>query len=500
MASTSGKGSDSGIDHNIILLTDSYKVTHWKQYPPGTEKVYSYFESRGGKFDQTVFFGLQYLLKKHLEGAVVTREMIDEAEAIVEKHLGSKGLFNREGWEYILEKHGGRLPISIKAVPEGTVVPTHNVLMTVENTDPKCYWLTNYIETLLVQAWYPITVATLSMNMKRLITKYADDTGDPKLVDFKLHDFGFRGVSSVESAAIGGAAHLVNFKGTDTMAGLLLLRRYYGAEMAGFSIPAAEHSTITSWGRDGEADAMANMLRQFPSGTVAVVSDSYNIFKACEDIWGDKLKDMVMGRDGTLVVRPDSGKPEEVVVKVLDILGKKFGATRNGKGYMVLPDKIRVIQGDGIDLESTERILAAMKSAGWSTDNIAFGMGGALLQRLDRDTQKFAFKASSVTVGSVERDVFKQPVTDPGKDSKSGRLKLVAGSDGSMSTVRAADAGADVLVEVFRNGKVLREYDLSEVRERVSNFLSSERSARTAALLRHEEAPRQVAAKKSMST
>ena len=244
------------MDKNILLLTDSYKVTHHKQYPPKTEKVYSYFESRGGEFDSTVFFGLQYYLKEYLQGVVVTKEKIEEARKLVEQHLG-KGLFNESGWNYILEKHGGKLPVSIKAVKEGSLVPTDNVLMTIENTDPNCYWLTNYLETLLVQVWYGTTVATLSNHVKQLILKYLDKTGDMSLVNFKLHDFGFRGVSSVESSAIGGAAHLVNFLGTDTMSALSFIKEYYGMDCAGFSIPASEHSTITSWGRENETEAFS---------------------------------------------------------------------------------------------------------------------------------------------------------------------------------------------------------------------------------------------------
>jgi nicotinamide phosphoribosyltransferase len=274
---------------NLLLLTDCYKLTHWKQYPPKTTKVYSYFESRGGDYPETVFFGLQYLLKKYLEGKVVTQEKIAEAEEITELTLGNKNLFNRDGWEYILNQLDGKLPISIKAVPEGNIVQTRNALITVENTDPKCYWLTNYLETLLVQAWYPITVATQSREIKKIINEFLQKTGDPSLIDFKLHDFGFRGVSSVESASIGGAAHLVNFKGTDTIVAVTLLRQYYNHESPGFSIPAAEHSTITSWGKENEVKAFANMLDQF-KGTRAVVSDSFNIFEACEKLWGNNLE------------------------------------------------------------------------------------------------------------------------------------------------------------------------------------------------------------------
>ena len=200
-------------------------------------------------------------------GQVVRPEHLDEAEAVFREHFfGDPSLFNRAGWQHILDKHDGRLPVRIRAVPEGTVVPTSNVLMTIENTDPACYWLTNYLETMLVQVWYPCTVATQSRSMKQVIADYLQRTGDMSGLPFKLHDFGFRGVSSVETAAIGGAAHLVNFTGTDNIAGVMMARNYYGAAMPGFSIPAAEHSTITSWGRDREVDAYANMLEAFPQG------------------------------------------------------------------------------------------------------------------------------------------------------------------------------------------------------------------------------------------
>lgn len=226
------------IENNIMILTDSYKASHYKQYPPKTQKVYSYFESRGGQFNEIVFFGLQYYIKKYLEGQVVSSEKMEQAAEFFADHFGNPDMFNRAGWEYILNKHNGRLPVHIRAVPEGLVTPVSNVLMTIENTDPECYWLTNYLETLLVQVWYGCTVATQSRYMKKVLKHYLEETGDPAGLPFKLHDFGFRGVSSVESAMVGGAAHLVNFMGTDTLAGPLMLKNYYGAKMAGHSIPA----------------------------------------------------------------------------------------------------------------------------------------------------------------------------------------------------------------------------------------------------------------------
>ncbi len=433
------------LDNNLLLLTDSYKVTHWKQYSPGTQNVYSYLEARGGASEEIIFFGLQYFIKRYLTGQVITREKIEEAEKIYKSHFG-QDLFNKTGWEYILEKHGGMLPVEICAVKEGLKLPISRVLMTVENTDPHCYWLTNYLETLLVQVWYPCSVATLSHEMRQMILGHLEKTGDPVLIDFKLHDFGFRGVSSVESAGIGGLAHLLNFKGTDTVQAIKIAMDYYNeTEPVGYSIPASEHSTITSWGRDKERGAMENMLNQYPTGLVACVSDSYDIFSACKNIWGDKLKEKVLMRDGVLVIRPDSGEHEDIYPRVLDILGSKFGYERNSKGYKVLNPKVRLIQGDGIDYNSCNEILNILALSDWSADNIAFGMGGALLQKLNRDTHSFAFKCSQILKNDTWYDVYKDPITDKGKKSKRGRFYRN-------------------LKPVFINGDLLKDWSFQECR------------------------------------
>jgi len=455
---------------NLVLETDSYKFTHWKQYPPGTEFVYSYLESRGGMFGQVVFFGLQYYLQRYLGGVVVTEEDVSEARRFVDQHLGPD-MFNHEGWMQIVRRHGGKLPVMVKAVPEGSVVDVSNVLMTIENTDPACYWLPNYLETLLLKVWYPITVGTLSRAIRRVILSALERSGDPSLIDFKLHDFGYRGVSSEETAGIGAAAHLINFKGTDTVAGIRILQQYYGSQaMEGFSVPAAEHSTITSWGRENEAQAYRNMLTQFPSGIVAVVSDSYNVYNAAEKLWGELLRDQVLAREGMLVVRPDSGNPRETVLKVLHILGEKFGYEMNAKGYRVLNPKVRVIQGDGVNFWTIQDMLMAINRAGWSADNISFGMGGALLQQLNRDTQKFAFKTSNVTVNGKDREVFKDPVEGHEKVSKRGRLALHF-SNGAWSTHRLEQGemdSEDRLEPVFRDGEVLKTQTVEQIRNRAA--------------------------------
>eukprot|EP00048_Salpingoeca_helianthica_P005776 m.91413 g.91413 ORF g.91413 m.91413 type:complete len:497 (+) comp13735_c1_seq1:214-1704(+) len=450
---------------NVILLTDSYKVSHAGQYPPKCTHIYSYFESRGGLYPETVFFGLQYTIKKYLSGPVVTAAHIAEAEELYSKHFGTK-LLNVEGWRRIVEKHQGRLPLRIRALPEGTVVPTHNVMFTVENTDEELPWLTNWFETILVQLWYPITVATNSRAWKKTIARYLFATsGSLATLDFKLHDFGYRGVSSVETAGIGGAAHLVNFKGTDTVAALLAARKYYGADMPGFSIPASEHSTITSWGQAGELDAYSNMLDRFPDVAFACVSDSYNIWKACSELWGGALKERVKARKLPIVIRPDSGKPPEVVVKCLHLLGAAFGTTTNANGYKLLPPFIRIIQGDGIDGESLEWILFHIVKFGWSSENVAFGSGGALLQRLHRDTQKCAYKCSAAVVDGTVREVFKAPIGDLSKTSKKGYF-TVERVDGMLKTLthdKPTTSVTDELRTVFENGRLLIDTPFDEV-------------------------------------
>ena len=414
---------------------------------------------------KTLFFGLQYILKTYFEGYVITQEGIDEAEEYFGKHFGTTELFNKAGWQYILDKHDGQLPVIIKAVPEGTLVPFGNVLMTIENTDPMCWWLTNYLETLLVQTWYPTSVATQSYYIKQILKNDLDATADNSDgVNFKLHDFGFRGVSSVESAGIGGCAHLVNFMGTDTIHALKVARDVYGEDMAGFSIPASEHSTMTAWGPEGEVDAMENMLDQYPTGIVACVSDSYDIINACTNVWGKALKDKVLARDGTLVVRPDSGDPVDTVFAVVEALGEAFGHVVNSKGYKMLPPQVRIIQGDGVDLGDILSIGAKLMGGKWSTDNIAYGMGGALLQKLDRDTQRFAFKCSSVTVNNDRKEVWKRPVGSTWKSSKKGRLGLIKTPSGYATVPEGTPV--DLLATVFEDGVITKMQTLKEIRER----------------------------------
>lgn len=461
---------------NLILLADAYKYSHHKLYLPKTTKVYSYLESRGGKFDHTVFYGLQYFLKQYLEGEVITSAHVEEANKILPKVFGRDDVYDPSKFEYIIEKHQGRLPIRIKAIPEGTTVPTSNVLMTIENTDPNCYWLTNFLETLLMQVWYPCTVATLSREIKRVITQYYEETATPESfagIDFVLNDFGFRGVSSVESAGLGGSAHLVNFRGSDTIAGSMMALNYYGTkEVYGLSVPATEHSICTLLGESGEKQVFQHVIEEFPSGILACVSDSYDIFRAVKTYWGTALKAQVLQREGTLVIRPDSGDPVLTLLKVFELLFEQFGFTTNEKGYKVLPPQVRVIQGDGINYESIKNIYAALKSAKISAENLVLGMGGALLQKLDRDTQKFALKCSYAEIEGKGVVVQKSPkeldedgnLIESFKKSKGGQLKLIKDEQG-YQTVYADHPGTDQLETVFENGQLVRSYTFEEIRK-----------------------------------
>jgi nicotinamide phosphoribosyltransferase len=409
---------------------------------------------------------------------------VDEAEAFAINH-GEP--FYREGWLHILGRCGGRLPVRIRAIPEGLNVPVHHAILTIESArDPKCFWITNWLETMLSRVWYPSTIATTSREVKKVWRHYLELSSDaPDLeIGFKHHDFGSRGVTCQEQAMLGGAAHLLSFLGSDTVAGVMCANHYYDCAMSGFSIPATEHSTMTVFGREGEYDAVKRWIgktlveRQVPAGVpklTACVGDSYDIYNFVRMVCSDELREMVKNSGGTLVVRPDSGSPFEVLPALLRIFEECLPAgavTVNGKGFKVLPAYFRIIWGDGINRRSMKEILRALTGAGWSASNLAFGSGGGLLQDVNRDTQKFAFKCSYAEVDGRSVDVRKDPITDPGKRSKAGRLDLIRSADGSYRTV-VLDPGSiahpdSAMVTVFENGDITHHTTLEECRTRMA--------------------------------
>lgn len=461
-------------EYSIILKTDSYKLaSHWNMFPEGTEGVYSYFESRtGAKYKETVFFGLQYILKKYFEGSVVTEDSIKDAAEICKFHIGDELAFNKQGWEYILNKHGGRLPIVIKAVPEGISVPESNVLFTIENTDPKCFWLPGYLESILTHVFGSCTVATLAKECKKILKQYLELSSDSILgLDFMLHCFGYRSTSSEESAAILGCANLTQFRGTDTVPALITARNYYNADLSNlaFSVPATEHSLTTSYGPEGESRFIGEIFDKYPKGIISLVADQYNYYNFISNIIGKSYKETILNRDGITVVRPDSitnvhKTPEDLTLWTIQELWNIFGGVINSKGHKVLNSKLKILWGDGIDINGIEKILKNISCEGFSVESLVFGMGGNYLQKgINRDLQKFAFKSSAQKRNGVWYDIGKDPL-DQSKKSKKGRLKLAKTSEGFI-TVPESSPLEDQLVEVFRDGKIVKEYNFTEIRE-----------------------------------
>jgi nicotinamide phosphoribosyltransferase len=478
-----GEDVSSGNPEEIpfVLRTDSYKASHFELYPESLSQMTSYIEARtGGLFPEVVLFGLQYLVKRYLSGVQVRPEHIPLAAEMWRSH----GLpFNEEGFNRIAAVHGGRIPVRIWAVPEGSVIPEGNLLVRIESTDPELPWLSGWIEDCLLHLWYPTTIATRDFFIKQDLASMLARTSDnpEQKLPFMLHDFGFRGASSLESGAIGGAARLVNFRGSDTMPANWLLKHFYDEPMASFSIPAMEHATVITWGRDHEVDAYRNALIKYarPDAVIAIVVDSYDIDNAVTSLIGRQLRELIKDSGATVVIRPDSGEPVATVMKVLGQLRDAFGVTENRRGFMVL-NTVRVIQGDGVNQFSIRAILNAMESEGYSGDNIAFGMGGAAMQGtpdspLNRDTQRFAMKPCLATVNGVQVYTQKQPKGDLGKASKAGLLDLVRLEDGSFLTVDTlvgVPRGAQsVLCCIFEDGYMQETTAFAAVRERTRSVL-----------------------------
>ncbi len=418
-----------------LFDVDSYKPSHWLQLPPldTIHQVSSYIEPRKGS--DIVVFGWRMIIAMLAQR--VTAPEVEFMDAFCKTH----GIaFNKVGWMLIVDKYNGYVPLVIKGLPEGTVIKDSKTAVARIDFFPEVHesgdidelaWVVQWIETLLLRIWYPSTVATISRKCKSMIRdamiKSCDNLDG---LDFKLHDFGSRGASSVLSAAMGAAAHLVNFKGSDTIPGILMAMYYYDSEMAGYSINASEHGTMTPWinmsvdAFKGETAAYNNMIDKFGDGPIfACVSDSRDIEVAVRDIWGGVLADKLKAMNATLVIRPDSDDPLILLPKLLDIMAQKFGYTTNTKGYKVI-NKHRLIQGDGVTIETLPFMLKAIMDAGYSIENVAFGMGGGLLQKCDRDTFGWAMKVSYMMIGDQDVRVFKCPAGQKDKASKSGILSV----------------------------------------------------------------------------
>lgn len=456
---------------NLILKTDSYKLTHHDMLPDGTARVYSYLEARnGGDYDRTVWFGLQYYLQEYLAGSVVSHDDIEEARALCGWHFGGNWMkFDVAGWQYIVNQYGGRLPLRICAPLEGSIIPTGNVLMTIENTDPRVPWLTNAVESLLMKVWYPMTVATRSWYVRQGIFDAVERTGgDVKMVDYMLHDFGYRGASSEESAAIGGAAHLLSFSGTDTIEAMRFARDYYGANQPGASVAATEHSIMTALGPHGERAQALRVIAHHPNQIVSVVADSYDYYRFVD--WMIAERELIDRNHVRLVIRPDSvtrdhRTPADVILWTLERIAAKLGSIPTSTGHKILP--YGVLWGDGLEPTDITLILDRCTEAGFAAQNLVFGMGGGLLQKVNRDTCRCAIKCSAQLRNGEWSDVQKTP-HQIDKASKAGRLQLVHGHAG-YETIRENEPTLQdhLLQPVFEDGLVLRQERFETIRQSV---------------------------------
>lgn len=474
------------MNRNLLLATDAYKFGgHLQQYPEGTNKIYSYLIARSDKkLPQTVFFGLQYYLKEYLS-TPVTHADVDEAIKYRKMVLGECPDDITQAWRKLADL--GYLPLEIKAVEEGQIMPVKNVLMTITNTHPDFYWLPNMMESLLLKVWNTITVASYSKKLKNLVHKYSDATSDSTFLNpFLVHDFGYRGVSSEETAALSGAAHLVNFLGTDTIPAVKLINEYYKPTTdapLGLSVPASEHSVMTAYGQENELDAFKHMLKTYPTGIVSIVSDSFNLWNVLTN-FTEELRSEIENRDGKVVFRPDSGNPEYIICGdpsapdgspenkgALRILDEKFGNTINSKGYKEINSKVGLIYGDGMYFERYERILNNLKEMGYANTNLVIGVGGLLLQQHSRDDQGFAFKATYCEINGEPREIVKDPITDPGKKSHKGLMALQKDVFGYFTVDQVdkyTEQNDNLLNTVYKDGILLKEYSIEEVRERAN--------------------------------
>lgn len=468
------------IPYNFILAADSYKTTHWKMLPDGGEAYFSYIEARKDH-DFTIFAGIQAYLIKYLSRRV-TKQMIDQAQKFLEKHIG-KNAFCKEDWQYIIDKYDGFIPVTIRAVPEGLKVPTRQVLCTVECNDARVLWLASYIETMLQRAvWYMTTIATNSFKAKSILKRMYELTGaNMQALNFALHDFGDRGVTCGEQAELGGTAHLFSFMGSDTMPGIQAANTYYFDEMAAFSVHASEHSVACAYGPgEGVAQYIEMLINCVePGQIVSGVGDGYDIYEFTELVTTKYLQ-QIIDAGIKFVIRPDSGDPLEVLPKVYAIIKKNLGdkIILNENGCMQLPSFLGVLQGDGVDNETMQVILSRLYSLGWAADCIVFGSGGGLLQKVNRDTYKFAQKGSAIKIGGTWLPIFKNPVTDPGKVSKKGRLTLLRSKlNQEYLTAQLVEnqqfdlEWEDMLQTVYDCGKVTRIQSLAEIRELIESQL-----------------------------
>lgn len=489
-----------------LFYSDFYKTDHRRQYPTDTTMVYSNLTPRSTRIpgvNKVVVFGLQYFVKEYLisqfsdnffnKNSFSAASEIMDYKRVMDSSLGKDSFPLDHLRDLYRLKY---LPIKIKALPEGSLCPLRVPILTIKNTKPEFFWITNFIETILCNIiWQPITSATIAFEYRKLLQKFAEETSDNlDFVQWQGHDFSFRGMSSLESALTSGMAHLLSFTGTDTIPAIVGLEKYYNVpenEFIGGSVPATEHSVMCLGGDETELETFRRLMGIYPTGILSIVSDTWNYWKVLTEIL-PVLKNEIMNRNGKIVIRPDSGDPVKIVCGdsdgktsterdgTIEVLWNLFGGKINSKGYKELDPHIGCIYGDGINLDRCERICEGLKKKGFASTNMVYGIGSFSYQLLTRDTFGLAFKATAGVVNNELKVIYKDPITDDGtKKSAKGLLQVVKDNYGNFSlneNVSDEKENSGELKTIFKDGVLVKDYSLSDIRK---NLLSNLNESRT---------------------
>jgi len=483
---------------NGLFLTDGYKTGHNAQYPKGTEEVYSNWTPRSNKYapigsDKVVSFGQQFVMKwlhEYFESNFFSKpkaEVCSEIQEELSMYLGVE--YDATHFEELHDLQA--LPIRVKSLPEGVEVPIRVPMLTVVNTKKEFFWVTNFLETILsTMLWQPMTSASIALNYKRIFKKWALAT-DPEnigFIDFQGHDFSMRGMGGLESAQASGMGHAVVFMGSDSLPVISGMRKYYNAK--GFvvgSVNATEHSVMCAGTKDDEVGTFRDLMNTYPSGVLSVVSDTWDLWKVLTE-YLPLLKEEVLGRDGKLVIRPDSGNPVDIICGeaknlggdlpkdkgVVELLWDIFGGTVNGKGFKVLDSHIGAIYGDSITTKRAEEICQRLSDKGFASTNVVLGIGSFTYQYNTRDTFGFAMKATSVVVKGERREIFKDPITDDGVKKSAKGLVKVEEKDGEyilVDQVTESEEKEGVLQVIYEDGKFKNEISLQQIRSKINGCL-----------------------------
>lgn len=470
------------LDISPIMRTDGYKFTHWEMFPPGVTETSVYLEPRGGKYGEIVVFGPQFHIEESLEGEVFTLKDVEELDYDLKHyfnpgwdgHSEVRNFFNKKGFTEMYESYGGRLPLHIKALPEGMVVPPKTMILNAVHTDPRFPWLPDYLEPILEKTWAGCTVATYSREFKKMLMKWWGLNGTINDIVFKLHGFGDRSTMSNTSSAYTGAAHLINFMGTDTFQATKFIQKYYyGVLPLAHSVPASEHLITMLWGKSKQLDLFKHLLLTYPGYIHSSVTDTWDHFKAISDDYKKLEPEIIKNNNtgGSLVQRPDTDIEE--FVSLFELLFETFGTTNNRKGFKVSALGIKLLCGSSVSEDSADQLLRAMHHKGISIDNIVFGMGGNLDQNHKRDDCMFAFKGNNAVINGVDVPLFKDPITQKFKKSKKGRLIVVKDDNLEIETISNCDVSNfdelsknDLMQTVLLNGEGHNKVNFSTIKDR----------------------------------